>query len=74
MELKLCPFCGGEADLWSRYGRNGFFAFCQCAVCSSSAKAFFIGRDRPDDWGESLAAIRAQEAWNRRCSDARQDD
>lgn len=74
MKLKPCPFCGGEADLWAKYGKNGHFAFCQCAVCSASAKTVFIGLERPDDWGDSLAATRAVEAWNRRCTNAEQDN
>lgn len=69
-ELKSCPFCGGEADVWVKYGRYGWFAVCECSVCSASGKTFSIGKDCPEEWEETNAAVRAKKAWNRRCSDA----
>lgn len=74
MELKLCPFFGGEADIWAKRGKYRWFAVCQCSVCSASAKTFQIGPECPDTWEESNSAHRAADAWNRRCFDARQDD
>lgn len=68
--LKPCPFCNGEADLWANCGRYGYFVFCECSVCSAKSKAFNLGRDLPDDWEDTVAARRARDAWNRRWSDA----
>lgn len=72
-KLKRCPFCGGEANLWENGGRYGYFAYCECSICSASSKSFTIGRDLPDNWGDTNAAKRAVDSWNRRCSDAEQD-
>lgn len=66
MELKPCPFYRGEADLWENYGKHGFFTYCECSVCSARSKAFSLGRYLPDDWGDTTAAKRATDAWNRR--------
>ncbi len=70
MELKTCPFCGGEADIWENYGKHGYFTFCECSICSARSKAFSLGRDLSEDWDTTTAARRAIDAWNRRCSDA----
>lgn len=58
-KLKLCPFCGGEADLWYSSGRYGYFVYCQCSVCSAQSRIFHLGRDVPDDWADSTPATRA---------------
>lgn len=72
-ELRRCPFCGGEADIWENFGRNGYFTFCECSTCSARSKSFSLGRDLPEDWGNTIAARRATFAWNRRYADAKQD-
>lgn len=64
--LRECPFCGNEAELWSNQGRNGYFVYCECTLCGSRAKTFFVGPCLPAEWGETIAAKRACEAWNRR--------
>ena len=77
MELKHCPFCGGEADIWRMYGKYGYFMVVKCSVCGASGKTFMDGREDKDDgdptlW-ETVAARRAAEAWNRRWNHAEPD-
>lgn len=74
MGLKPCPFCGDEASLVVQYGKYGYFAFCECFMCTARSKTFFVGRDLPSDWDNTIAARRAVAAWNRRCTDAEQDN
>lgn len=68
-ERKLCPFCGGKADLWRAYGYRGYFTYCECAVCGARSKSFFLGDDLPEEWANTFPALRAIEAWNRRASE-----
>lgn len=67
-ELKSCPFCGGEASLYSRGTRNGmgYMIYAKCEVCGCSGRAFFT-YDDPDetDWND-LACKQATLVWNRR--------
>lgn len=65
-ELKPCPFCGCNADLWSKYAKYGYFLFCQCDFCEARTKGFKLGYDLPEDWANSKAAQKAIEAWNSR--------
>lgn len=68
MELKPCPFCGGETDVLIKYGRDSYFAVVQCSICSSSGKAYSAGTDGDDDDRIRVAAIRSAKAWNMRVS------
>lgn len=65
MELKRCPFCGGEADLVRDYGRYGYFVYTECSVCGSRSRTFSDGTNKRVDW-DSMPVQRAQQAWNRR--------
>ena len=69
MELKKCPFCGGEADLFYARGKNGFFVFVQCTMCNSQSKTFGVGKILFDDWVESQASKSAVNVWNTRVGD-----
>ncbi|MCI9553016.1 MAG: hypothetical protein HFE94_05725 [Acutalibacter sp.] len=71
--LKPCPFCKGEAALWSSYGKFGYFVYCKCEICGATSKTFPLGESLPEDWGELTASRKAADAWNRRCCDAEQD-
>lgn len=73
-DLKQCPFCGGETTLWSNYGKFGYFVYCKCDVCDATSRTFTIGDSLPEDWEEMTASRKAIGAWNRRCSDAEQDN
>lgn len=49
MELKRCPFCGGEADVWWEAGRgkwsDRFFYKVKCNMCGVEGKAFAFFHD-----------------------------
>lgn len=66
MELKKCPFCGGESDLFSVKGRNGYFVFVQCTMCNSQSKTFSLGSFRSQNWENSQASKNALSVWNTR--------
>lgn len=60
VQLKPCPFCGGEAK--TRHIRDGREVFCR--MCCASGPPEYDGRaDQPS------AEARAIEAWNRRASE-----
>ena len=70
--LKKCPFCGGDADIWTQNGKYGRFVYCACSVCDARTRTFGLGKtDSDEDFETSTAVIRAYEAWNRRCSNAK---
>jgi Lar family restriction alleviation protein len=66
MELKPCPFCGGEAKLL--YGKpwqqkqNMRSAFVQCRICRAKTVTFF--QNAYEAWQDTVKY--AVEAWNRR--------
>ena len=55
-ELKLCPFCGGEAEVEDC--RYGYYVSCQSPTCLVSPET--------GDYESKAAAI---VAWNRRAGD-----
>ena len=66
-ELKPCPFCGGEAEIFTttsdsipRKGR----AWCHCISCHSSGEPF------EDNDNNGQFVFKAIEAWNRRVENA----
>ena len=66
MELKPCPFCGGEATIRTTTTKtypNHVQAWCYCKKCSSSSKSF---ADYDDD---GTCVFKAIEAWNRRAGE-----
>lgn len=68
-ELKPCPFCGGQADLWWKHSRIGYFTVVVCSICKSSGKIFSFDDELPNEWESSIEAKRAKQAWNRRKND-----
>lgn len=68
-EIKKCPFCNGDAELYSVKGKHGYFCFVQCSFCGSQGKTYFIGDVRDDDWAETPASNNAIKAWNTRVGD-----
>jgi Lar family restriction alleviation protein len=63
--LRKCPFCGGNADLFTKQVYNGDIIFAACKVCDAKSRAFFIDNFEGDWWARSPAQS-AVEAWNRR--------
>lgn len=60
IELKPCPFCGGQAVLRVEEDDG---AFVQCRKCYNKTLS------RADRWEESSAVKLVVEAWNRRITD-----
>lgn len=58
-ELKRCPFCGGEAELYHAEATNCWYVYCKDETgCSASIdKGFFNSKE------EAIAA------WNRRAKE-----
>lgn len=66
-ELKLCPFCGGEADFYRQYERRSWFIFVQCEVCGARSRPQETRADPDDkDFWVCSAATKAEKDWNRR--------
>lgn len=66
-ELKKCPFCGNEADLWYRSTQYGYIGYAECSVCSAKSRAFSVKNpDKCKDGWDQLGFTRAIDAWNRR--------
>ena len=59
MELKPCPFCGGEAFLEPYKARKGYEASIQCSRCLCSMSTITY-----DDEEEAVKVV--SEAWDRR--------
>lgn len=56
-ELKLCPFCGGEARLL----HNAEGSYVECVACYAQSNYYPISHQYSSD-------AKATEAWNRRTS------
>ena len=74
-DLKPCPFCGGEADIWiksqNRHPFVGSYILVKCDVCGACTKTFYNLNDIPEDdsWTHWETAERAIKAWNRRVNE-----
>lgn len=44
MDLKQCPFCGGDAGYRHRWSKKGncWFVFVECSVCGTKTKPQFL--------------------------------
>lgn len=69
MNLKLCPFCGGEARIADEVQRingksnGGQWKYVYCTKCGGRSASFY--------WDDRKDMINA---WNRRAEDVRQAD
>ena len=83
IELKPCPFCGGEADVWSNenemvnyrafgYGARGYATRykCYCKRCGATGQTVQVekGCEFNTFWQKDTKT-KAIEVWNRRCND-----
>lgn len=69
-ELKLCPFCGGEAVIRTHtemvgFGMSDTLYFVKCTACRMRGSAF----GRLDGDNKSEIINKAVTAWNRRAND-----
>ena len=67
-ELKPCPFCGHEANIYYRGTRNGIVFYVQCDVCMAQTRVFRAYNEdtESDDFWDQLPVLKAIDAWNRR--------
>lgn len=70
LNVKKCPFCNGNAELYSVKGKLGYFCFVKCSFCGSQGKTYSMGETRNNNWDNTLAANNAISAWNKRAGDA----
>ena len=63
IELKPCPFCGGEAELVD-YGVSGAYEVVQCSDCWVRTRLF----------DKSIKIKSAVDAWNRRVGENHADN
>ena len=69
MELKYCPHCGGEAELYRNYSRRAgsYFVFVKCSMCGSQGKIYNTEEDpERTGWEDNTACQSAVRAWNMR--------
>ena len=62
IELKPCPFCGGEAELSEGRFDGKNTSYVMCKRCASQGEFFFVSP-------RYASAEKAIEAWNRRMRD-----
>ena len=64
-ELKTCPFCGGEAELWARYGKHGYIVFAKCSVCDAQSRCKSAHGDTEDsDFWDQVSVSEVKRLWN----------
>lgn len=72
VELKLCPFCGGGAEICSAFENKflGKYWYVRCKICYSRSTGIYeSGKElEPNQEYEAIRGAweRAIEAWNRR--------
>ena len=67
-KLKICPFCGGDAELWTNTSSYGRFVYVKCSVCDAQTRIKTAHGDPecdPDFWEQS-GATQAVRLWNTR--------
>ena len=68
MEIKKCPFCGGEANLYCNYStrHRRYFVFVQCCVChAQSGSRCSYDHPKHDGW-ENDVCYEVIASWNNR--------
>ena len=76
-ELKQCPFCGGDADLFYKVcsykmmktGKTVFKIRVRCTVCGSRGRAYHSDVNPEENGWTSQECTAAARAWNLRRDD-----
>lgn len=71
-EIKNCPFCGAEAELWQNYSNkfNCYFVYCKCSMCGSQTRTV-SSKEEPAQIGWNNSACESVvKAWNTRAKEA----
>ena len=67
-DIKPCPHCAGNAELWANYNRkiNGYFVFVKCSLCGAQGR-IYMSRKNPEFYGWDIdPCLYALESWNQR--------
>ena len=67
INLKSCPFCGGEAETCCNYWKYGPFVYVKCSICNAQTRVK-TAEDIEDDesfWNQSACHAVAA-LWNQR--------
>lgn len=78
--IKNCPFCGGEADLFkefkvdkndfdNQFAMNGYAMACECKICGARGKEFISLEDPEEANWDNMACRDAIRAWNTRINE-----
>lgn len=67
-EIKNCPFCGAEANIWQNYScKTGYyFVYCKCSMCGAQGKTFPSECEPAEIGWSNSACDSAIKAWNTR--------
>lgn len=65
-DIKPCPFCGGKADIFCNYSRNGYLVFVKCGSCSAQSGVKLSTESPVDDHWANVPCTTVIENWNRR--------
>lgn len=75
IELKSCPFCGGNGKIKAKVKRStGFTIWCECEKCNAKTVGYCPNITSEDNSMESIEVCRgyAIEKWNHRADEEKQ--
>lgn len=66
IELKRCPFCGGDAEI--AHSENNRFLYVKCQRCNARGHTYFIDEvlTMNDEKEIDMLVMKAVNSWNRR--------
>ena len=67
-KLKPCPFCNGQARLYSTYSYKtaSQYVLVKCTYCNAASRSYYSREDPKKANWDTIACRRATNAWNRR--------